>query len=120
MKPKYQIRIIVAGLARAGKSTVIQIINEALTKHGIVSIGRTDGTTKLLMIEPNVEKHHQRKRVKEVGKTTLVEIEERQMYNSLMPGAPPRIQGIWESNTSVIFPSLKTKKRPKAQPRRKK
>jgi hypothetical protein len=89
-KQPNKVRIIVAGLAGSSKSTIIQVIQEALEKAGVVAVARTDENL-MVLAEPPVDKVFQKRRIKAIKDKIYVEVEERNMYHSLTPDNPPRI-----------------------------
>jgi nucleoside-triphosphatase THEP1 len=82
MSKKREVKIIITGFANTGKSTVLQIIAEALSEHGIK-----------LNIEPQLDGSEnwiyndelQAVRIADVKKNTTVSLVERPLYN-LMNG----------------------------------
>lgn len=76
---KEQIRVIVSGLAGVGKSTVLQIIGEALAEAGMdVSLKLTKGRETNLAYETD-----QKLRIKAITKKSTVTLEERNVFQSL-------------------------------------
>lgn len=113
---KEKVRVIVAGLVKTGKSTVVQVIQEALEKAGIACVARVEMHTLISKADSPATRENQRRRIKNVSANSYVEIEERNMYHSIVPGEV-RIQGLSESMFSLIE---KYKRKKRVQPRRKK
>lgn len=118
MKNPKIVRILVAGMTATGKSTLIQLIQEALNKVGIESMQLTNEKEGLFPSAP-VDSVFQRRRIKAIKDKVLVQLEERRMYENLLTGEEPFIVGIREFKP-ICMSQLMPVKRKRAQPRRKK
>lgn len=93
-KVQPDIRIIVAGGTAKGKSTVLQIIAEAMVKAGLTTEIRNNPGD---YHSPIVVEEFQDQRVMSVkGKKPVIVIEERQTYRSVMGEHPNKIYGVEE------------------------
>lgn len=91
-KPQPDIRIIVAGGTAKGKSTILQIIAQALVEKGLALQVRSNPGD---YDSPIAVEEFQNQRVMAVqGKKPLIVLEERATYRSLLRDSPDNIFGV--------------------------
>jgi DnaJ-class molecular chaperone len=100
MRDEKKVRIIIAGRAGTGKSTILQIIGQALADAGIEANVIPVDHEYPHVVDPATQK----KRVQALAKVK-VDLEERHMYANLEGGY--NIMGLRDTNPEVVFDLLR-------------